>query len=168
MDMGMKLVLISTLPWEDFGFDFLAWAWDNLIFFLPFFPPMDLDKFYRVCNFREKAELLSLESIFTTHFTFMFTVFCNLIIFEDYLTNWLYIGSLFIRSHWKLDSVLCWIKPDWWANVDHYYCEHIRRSATVDKTVCQKNLGRLTRLWLKAEQVYLCLCISLAVFIHQS
>ncbi|WZY68985.1 hypothetical protein YC2023_001225 [Brassica napus] len=26
------------------------------------------------------------------------------------------------------------------------------RGATVDKTVCRKNLGRLTRLWLKAEQ----------------
>ena len=28
----------------------------------------------------------------------------------------------------------------------------IRRGATVDKTVTKKNLGRLTRLWLKAEQ----------------
>ena len=27
-----------------------------------------------------------------------------------------------------------------------------RRGATVDKTVCKKNLGRLTRLWLKQEQ----------------
>ncbi|KAJ8952187.1 hypothetical protein NQ318_022637 [Aromia moschata] len=30
--------------------------------------------------------------------------------------------------------------------------ERIRRGATVDKTVCKKNLGRLTRLYLKAEQ----------------
>ena len=34
----------------------------------------------------------------------------------------------------------------------HYNRERIRRGATVDKTVCPKNLGRLTRLWLKAEQ----------------
>ena len=32
------------------------------------------------------------------------------------------------------------------------YRERIRRGATVDKTVCKKNLGRLTRLYLKAEQ----------------
>lgn len=30
--------------------------------------------------------------------------------------------------------------------------QRIRRGATVDKTVCRKNLGRLTRLYLKAEQ----------------
>ena len=29
--------------------------------------------------------------------------------------------------------------------------ERIKRGATVDKTVCKKNLGRLTRLWIKAE-----------------
>lgn len=29
--------------------------------------------------------------------------------------------------------------------------ERIRRGATVDKVVCKKNLGRLTRLYLKAE-----------------
>lgn len=45
-------------------------------------------------------------------------------------------------------------KADWWTNVAHYNRERIRRGATVDKTVCRKNLGRLTRLWLKAEQVY--------------
>jgi len=43
-------------------------------------------------------------------------------------------------------------KADWWANVAHYNRERIRRGATVDKTVAKKNLGRLTRLWLKAEQ----------------
>ncbi|CAI8609897.1 unnamed protein product [Vicia faba] len=42
-------------------------------------------------------------------------------------------------------------KADWWTNVAHYNRERIR-GATVDKTVCRKNLGRLTRLWLKAEQ----------------
>jgi pre-mRNA-processing factor 8 len=46
-------------------------------------------------------------------------------------------------------------KADWWTNVAHYNRERIRRGATVDKTVCRKNLGRLTRLWLKAEQVHL-------------
>ena len=43
-------------------------------------------------------------------------------------------------------------KADWWTQVAHYNRERIRRGATVDKTVCKKNLGRLTRLWLKAEQ----------------
>ena len=43
-------------------------------------------------------------------------------------------------------------KADWWTNVGHYNRERIRRGATVDKAVAQKNLGRLTRLWLKAEQ----------------
>ncbi|KAJ3204221.1 Pre-mRNA-processing-splicing factor 8 [Entophlyctis luteolus] len=43
-------------------------------------------------------------------------------------------------------------KADWWTSVAHYNRERIRRGATVDKTVCKKNLGRLTRLYLKAEQ----------------
>ena len=43
-------------------------------------------------------------------------------------------------------------KADWWTQVAHYNRERIRRGATVDKTVCRKNLGRLTRLYLKAEQ----------------
>lgn len=43
-------------------------------------------------------------------------------------------------------------KADWWTNVAHYNRERIRRGATVDRTVCKKNLGRLTRLWLKTEQ----------------
>lgn len=43
-------------------------------------------------------------------------------------------------------------KADWWTNVAHYNRERIRRGATVDKVVARKNLGRLTRLWLKAEQ----------------
>ncbi|RWV79475.1 hypothetical protein GW17_00059381, partial [Ensete ventricosum] len=45
-------------------------------------------------------------------------------------------------------------KADWWTNVAHYNRERIRRGATVDKTVCRKNLGRLTRLFLKAEKVH--------------
>ncbi len=43
-------------------------------------------------------------------------------------------------------------KSDWWISVAHYNRERIRRGATVDKTVAKKNVGRLTRLWLKAEQ----------------
>ncbi|RKP27577.1 PRP8 pre-mRNA processing factor 8 [Syncephalis pseudoplumigaleata] len=43
-------------------------------------------------------------------------------------------------------------KADWWTSVGHYNRERIRRGATVDKTVARKNLGRLTRLWIKAEQ----------------
>merc|ERR1719197_682661 len=43
-------------------------------------------------------------------------------------------------------------KAEWWTNASYYNRERIRRGATVDKTVCKKNLGRLTRLWLKAEQ----------------
>lgn len=43
-------------------------------------------------------------------------------------------------------------KADWWISVTHYNRERIRRGATVDKTVAKKNVGRLTRLWLKAEQ----------------
>ncbi|EZG56399.1 pre-mRNA-processing-splicing factor 8 [Gregarina niphandrodes] len=44
------------------------------------------------------------------------------------------------------------LKADWWTNAAYHNRERIRRGATVDKTVCKKNLGRLTRLWLKAEQ----------------
>lgn len=43
-------------------------------------------------------------------------------------------------------------KSDWWTSVAHYNRERIRRGATVDKAVAKKNLGRLTRLYLKAEQ----------------
>ncbi|KAH8824952.1 NUC071 domain-containing protein [Flagelloscypha sp. PMI_526] len=43
-------------------------------------------------------------------------------------------------------------KADWWCSVAHYNRERIRRGATVDKAVVKKNLGRLTRLYVKAEQ----------------
>lgn len=43
-------------------------------------------------------------------------------------------------------------KADWWTSVAHYNRERIRRGATVDKAVARKNLGRLTRLYLKHEQ----------------
>lgn len=43
-------------------------------------------------------------------------------------------------------------KADGWVSTAHYNRERIQRGATVDKTVAKKNLGRLTRLWLKSEQ----------------
>ncbi|CAD8150018.1 unnamed protein product [Paramecium pentaurelia] len=43
-------------------------------------------------------------------------------------------------------------KADYYTNSAYYNRERIRRGATVDKTVCKKNLGRLTRLFLKQEQ----------------
>ncbi|KNC53021.1 pre-mRNA-processing-splicing factor 8 [Thecamonas trahens ATCC 50062] len=43
-------------------------------------------------------------------------------------------------------------KADWWTKVAHYNRERINRGAPVDKIVAKKNLGRLTRLYLKAEQ----------------
>eukprot|EP00388_Colpodella_angusta_P001693 GDKJ01005198.1.p1 GENE.GDKJ01005198.1~~GDKJ01005198.1.p1 ORF type:complete len:1781 (+),score=460.13 GDKJ01005198.1:1-5343(+) len=44
------------------------------------------------------------------------------------------------------------MKGDWWTNAAYYNRERIKRGATVDKTVCRKNVGRLTRLWMRAEQ----------------
>ncbi|ODV69311.1 PROCN-domain-containing protein [Hyphopichia burtonii NRRL Y-1933] len=43
-------------------------------------------------------------------------------------------------------------KADGWISVAHYNRDRIRRGATVEKTVAKKNLGRLTRLWIKNEQ----------------
>lgn len=43
-------------------------------------------------------------------------------------------------------------KANNWIQVAHYNRDRIRRGATVEKTVVRKNLGRLTRLWLKNEQ----------------
>lgn len=43
-------------------------------------------------------------------------------------------------------------KADWWTSSAQYSRERIKKGATVDKTVCKKNLGKMTRLWLKAEQ----------------
>ncbi|KAJ1927298.1 hypothetical protein IWQ60_003038 [Tieghemiomyces parasiticus] len=43
-------------------------------------------------------------------------------------------------------------KADWWTSAAYFNRERIRRGATVDKGAARKNLGRLTRLWLKAEQ----------------
>lgn len=43
-------------------------------------------------------------------------------------------------------------KADGWILVAHYNRERIRKGTTVEKTVAKKNLGRLTRLWIKNEQ----------------
>lgn len=43
-------------------------------------------------------------------------------------------------------------KAEGWTSVAHMNRERIQRGAAVDKTVAKKNLGRLTRLWLKEEQ----------------
>ncbi|AOW02650.1 uncharacterized protein YALI1_C15021g [Yarrowia lipolytica] len=43
-------------------------------------------------------------------------------------------------------------KAEGWMAAAHYNRERINRGATVDKTLAKKNLGRLTRLWLKSEQ----------------
>ncbi|KAJ3735870.1 NUC071 domain-containing protein [Lentinula guzmanii] len=43
-------------------------------------------------------------------------------------------------------------KADWWCSAAHYNRERIRRGATVDKAAVKKNLGRLARLYLRAEQ----------------
>ena len=43
-------------------------------------------------------------------------------------------------------------KADGWISVAHYNRERIRKGAHIEKTVARKNLGRLTRLWIKSEQ----------------
>lgn len=43
-------------------------------------------------------------------------------------------------------------KANGWISIAHYNRERIRRGATVEKTVVKKNVGRLTRLWVKSEQ----------------
>lgn len=43
-------------------------------------------------------------------------------------------------------------KAEHWTSVTHFNRERIRAGGTVDKAVARKNLGRLTRLWLRHEQ----------------
>lgn len=43
-------------------------------------------------------------------------------------------------------------KADGWISAAHHNRERLRRGAHVEKTVAKKNLGRLTRLWIKNEQ----------------
>ena len=43
-------------------------------------------------------------------------------------------------------------KADGWVSSAHYNRERIRRGVRVEKNIVKKNLGRLTRLWVKNEQ----------------
>ncbi|GMM36116.1 U4/U6-U5 snRNP complex subunit [Saccharomycopsis crataegensis] len=43
-------------------------------------------------------------------------------------------------------------KADGWISVAYYNRDRIRNGTNVEKTVARKNLGRLTRLWLRNEQ----------------
>lgn len=43
-------------------------------------------------------------------------------------------------------------KSDGWISVAYYNRDRIKNGTNVEKTVAKKNLGRLTRLWLKNEQ----------------
>lgn len=43
-------------------------------------------------------------------------------------------------------------KADGWISVAHYNRERIQKGKSIEKTVVKKNLGRLTRLWIKNEQ----------------
>lgn len=43
-------------------------------------------------------------------------------------------------------------KADGWVSAAHYNRERIKHGAHIEKTVVKKNLGRLTRLWIKNEQ----------------
>ncbi|KAH3674624.1 hypothetical protein WICMUC_003170 [Wickerhamomyces mucosus] len=43
-------------------------------------------------------------------------------------------------------------KADGWVSAAHHNRERIMKGTTVEKTVARKNLGRLTRLWMKSEQ----------------
>ncbi|ODV88975.1 hypothetical protein CANCADRAFT_65636 [Tortispora caseinolytica NRRL Y-17796] len=42
-------------------------------------------------------------------------------------------------------------KADTWISAAHFNRERIKRGATIDRTAAKKNLGRLTRLWMKEE-----------------
>lgn len=77
-------------------------------------------------------------SVFCSVFFCTFFVYLEFPVFEE--TNFLGFFHRYVKH-----------KADWWTNVAHYNRERIRRGATVDKVVCKKNLGRLTRLYLKAE-----------------
>lgn len=81
---------------------------------------------------------------------------------SQHAAQWLDPIAGFASAHFLPACLLCALcccccsyikaKADWYTNATHYNRERIKRGATVDKTVCKKNLGRLTRLWLKQEQ----------------
>ncbi|KAF8595500.1 PROCN-domain-containing protein [Ceratobasidium sp. AG-I] len=58
------------------------------------------------------------------------------------------------HAHRHQNITLRYIKSKavWWCSVAHYNREHICCGATVDKAVLKKNLGWLTRLYVRAEQ----------------
>ncbi|KAJ2559073.1 Pre-mRNA-processing-splicing factor 8 [Coemansia sp. RSA 1933] len=79
------------------------------------------------------------------------------------LANWLVVHNCYKANiPWQVpgmpkpieNMILRYVKSkaDWWTSVAHYNRERIRRGATVDKAIARRNCGRLTRLWLKAEQ----------------
>ncbi|XP_004343829.2 pre-mRNA splicing factor prp8 [Capsaspora owczarzaki ATCC 30864] len=79
------------------------------------------------------------------------------------LDNWLVVHNCWKANiAWKVpgmpvpieNMILRYVKlkADWWTNAAHFNRERIRRGATVDKAAIKKNLGRLIRLYLKAEQ----------------
>ncbi|KAI9504626.1 hypothetical protein BX070DRAFT_222513 [Coemansia spiralis] len=79
------------------------------------------------------------------------------------LENWLVVHNCYKANiPWQVpgmpkpieNMILRYVKSkaDWWTSVAHYNRERIRRGATVDKAIARRNCGRLTRLWLKAEQ----------------
>ncbi|KAJ1943307.1 Pre-mRNA-processing-splicing factor 8, partial [Linderina pennispora] len=79
------------------------------------------------------------------------------------LENWLVVHNCYKANiPWQVpgmpqaveNMILRYVKSkaDWWMSVTHYNRERIRRGATVDKAIARRNCGRLTRMWLKAEQ----------------
>ncbi|KAL0245873.1 hypothetical protein GEMRC1_007090 [Eukaryota sp. GEM-RC1] len=44
------------------------------------------------------------------------------------------------------------MKADWWTQSAHLIRERIKKGAAIDRVAAKKNLGRLSRLWLKDEQ----------------
>lgn len=100
-----------------------------------------------------------MENIFMLFLNFIDSVVANWFTTENYKKMWASV-NIFVYSQVPglptpiENMILRYVKmkADWWTNTAHYNRERIRRGATVDKTVCKKNLGRLTRLYLKAEQ----------------
>lgn len=43
------------------------------------------------------------------------------------------------------------MKAEWWINQAKYNRQKIRNEDIIDKTISKKNIGRLTRIFLKEE-----------------
>lgn len=110
-----------------------------------------INDMYNMCFF--------MENIFMLFLNIIDSVVANWFTTENYKKMWASV-NIFVYSQVPglptpiENMILRYVKmkADWWTNTAHYNRERIRRGATVDKTVCKKNLGRLTRLYLKAEQ----------------